>query len=91
MRVGEARRYQRRPELLTRQAPGFVALARVDGTSVRLPGSGAAVWALLDEPRSVAEVGEALTSTYDADAAQIAADVEPLLEQLAESGFVTHV
>ena len=49
------------------------------------------MWALLDEPRSVAEVGEALATTYDADAAQIAADVEPLLEQLAESGFVTHV
>lgn len=82
------RRYRRSPDLLTRQAPGFVALARIDGATVSLAESGAAVWDLLDEPRTLAELADALAETYDADASTIAVDVEPLLGQLTESGFV---
>ncbi len=87
--MSRARRYQRRPDLLSRTAPGFVTLARVDGTGVTLTGTGAAVWELLDEARSVAEVAAELAHTYDADAARISADVEPLLGELTASGYVT--
>lgn len=87
--VTESVRYRRRLDLLVRLAPGFVALARVDGTLVTLADSGAAVWGLLDEPRTVDEIAEVLAHDYDADPDRIAADIRPLLEQLTTSGFVT--
>jgi hypothetical protein len=86
--VADARRYRQRPDLLVREAPGFVAVSRVDGTSMSMADSGAAVWVLLDTPRTIAEVADTLAQTYDVDAAVIATDVEPLLSDLAESGFV---
>jgi len=57
--------------------------------SVTLAGSAAAVWGLLDEPRTLDELAEQLADAYDAEPARIAADVKPLLTQLAESHFVT--
>ena len=83
------RRYRRSPDLLTRETPDFVVVARLDGTRISLVGSGVAVWSLLDEPRTLAELADALSEAYDADATSIAEDVEPLLEQLTESGFVS--
>ena len=65
-----------------------MALARIDGDNVSLAGSGAAVLDLLDEPRTLDELANALAEAYDADVATSAADVEPLLDQLTESGFV---
>lgn len=72
-----------------RQAPGFVAVSRVDGTSVSLVDSGAAVWELLANPRTIDEIAHTLAHTYAAAPAVIASDIEPLLTQLAETGFVT--
>jgi hypothetical protein len=63
-------------------------LARVDGTSVTLTGSGVSVWALLDEARTVGDLAADLAAIYDADPSQIATDIEPLLTELARSGYV---
>jgi hypothetical protein len=63
-------------------------LARVDGTSVTLAGSGASVWALLDEARTIGDLADDLAAIYDADPSQIAGDIEPLLDELAQSGYV---
>jgi hypothetical protein len=82
-------RYVHKRNLLVRYAPDFVAVARVDGSSITLAGSGAAVWRLLDEPRTVLDLARELADVYDAEAARIAGDIEPLLVELAESGFVT--
>jgi len=86
--VTESSRYARRPDLLVRHAPGFVAVARVDGSSITLEGPGAAVWRLLDEPRTILDLAQELADVYDAEPPRIAADIEPLLAELAESGFV---
>jgi hypothetical protein len=82
-------RYVRKHELLVRFAPNFVAVARVDGSTVTLVGSGAAVWKWLDEPRTVVEIANELAQVYTAESARIAADIAPLLGQLVQSGFVT--
>lgn len=87
--VTRAPRYRRRGDLLHREGPGFVALATVGGTSVTLTGSGASVWGLLDEPRTITEMAQSLARTYDADADRIADDIRPLLSHLEDSGFVT--
>jgi hypothetical protein len=86
--VTQSARYRRRPDLLSRTAPGVVVLARVDGTSVTLTGSGASVWALLDEARTVGDLAADLAAIYHADPSQIADDIEPLLTELVQSGYV---
>jgi hypothetical protein len=63
-------------------------MARVDGSSITLQGSGAAVWSLLDEPQTVLDLARELADVYDAEPPRIAADIEPLLAELAKSGFV---
>ncbi len=86
--VTQATRYRQRPDLLSRVAPGLVVLARVDGRSVSLTGSAESVWRLLDRERTLGELADDLASIYDAEPSRIAADVEPVLSELVESGFV---
>ena len=49
---------------------------------------GAAIWGLLSEPRTVGELEESLTATYDVDRARLREDLWPFLEQLVERGLV---
>ena len=84
----QATRYRRRPDLLSRTSPGLVVLARVDGTNVSLTGSAESVWRLLDRERTLGDLADDLASIYDAESSRIAADVEPVLSELVESGFV---
>jgi hypothetical protein len=86
--VTQAIWYRQGHGLLSRTVPGLVVLARVDGTSVTLSGSGASVWQLLDDARTIPEIADDLASVYDVEPSQIATDIEPLLAELAASGFV---
>jgi hypothetical protein len=49
---------------------------------------GASVWALLDEARTIGDLADDLAAIYDADPSHIASDIEPLLTELAQSGYV---
>jgi len=53
-----------------------------------LPGTAAAVWDLLAEPASLAELVAALSEVYAVDPEAITDDVAALLAQLAELGAV---
>ena len=86
--VTQANRYRRRSDLLSRVAPGLVVLAKVDGASVSLTGSGESVWQLLDRGRTLSELADDLASIYAAEPSRIAADIEPVLTELVASGFV---
>lgn len=55
---------------------------------VRLGGTGAALWALLDEPISFPDLCAALARDHDADAVAIAHDLEPVLVDLGERGVI---
>jgi len=49
---------------------------------------GATVWGLLSEPRTVAELEEALVAAYDVAPERLRGDLRPFLQQLVERGLV---
>jgi hypothetical protein len=49
---------------------------------------GARVWRLLQRPRSVAEICEAIVSEYDVTAERCEGDLIPLLQQMLQEGLV---
>lgn len=65
-----------------------VILGLADGIYYGLDGVGALVWERLREPRSVAELRDAVTAAYDVDAETAERDLLALLGELAERGLV---
>ncbi len=61
----------------------LVILNFADEVYYGLDGVGARVWELLREPRTLAELRDAVTAEYDVDAATVDADLRELLEDLA--------
>jgi Coenzyme PQQ synthesis protein D (PqqD) len=59
-----------------------------DGTFFSLTGSAAAIWPLIDGTRDRAALLAELARAYDADAAEIAPDLDAFLAQLNEAGFL---
>ncbi|HWK65879.1 MAG TPA: PqqD family protein [Rhizobiaceae bacterium] len=49
---------------------------------------GARIWDLLQEPRSVSQLCEAVTEHYDVDPLRCRADVEALVRQLANAKLI---
>ena len=61
------------------------------GTYYGLDAVGARVWSLIQEPRSVASLRDALVEEYDVDPTRCEADVLALLAELEETGLVAVV
>jgi hypothetical protein len=49
---------------------------------------GARLWSLLDKPRTVEELREALTAEYDVEPARCEADLLALLEKMLAKGLI---
>jgi len=49
---------------------------------------GASVWSLIQEPKTVAEIREALLGIYNVDSSQLESDLQSLLTQLSEQGLI---
>lgn len=49
---------------------------------------GTRVWALLKEPKKVADVRDAIVDEYDVDAGRCGGDVLALLEQMRDEGLI---
>jgi hypothetical protein len=84
--------WRRREDVLWRRSLDAVMLLPegVDDP-VTLPGTGASVWDLLEEPATLAELVTILAEAYDgADAAVVEHDVRALLAELEQLGAVTH-
>jgi hypothetical protein len=58
------------------------------GVYYRLDPVGARVWSLIQEPRTFAELRDALLGEYEVDAASLESDLRDLLNQLAEQGLI---
>jgi PqqD family protein of HPr-rel-A system len=58
------------------------------GKYFALQGVGGRIWELLEEPRSVAELCETVSSEFEVDAATCRSDVVPFLDNLREAGLV---
>jgi hypothetical protein len=87
----EAVIWRRREDVLWRRSLDSVILLPVGVEDpVTLPGTGASVWDLLEEPASLAELVAILADAYDADAGVVEHDVRALLAELESLGAVTH-
>jgi len=84
-------RFVRSDEVLWRHGGGVLVLARIDGYSVTVTGSGDAVWEALEKPRTLTCMSDLLAEVFGADQSVVRADLEPLLTQLVEEGFVRTV
>lgn len=85
-------RFRRAAGVLERRFGDEVLLAARGRRDVdRLAGTGAAVWELLDGPRTAAELAAALEAAYEAGPGSIERDVRALLEDLAARGYVEEV
>jgi PqqD family protein of HPr-rel-A system len=58
------------------------------GSYFGLDSAGRRIWELLEQPRSVKELCDALEAEFDVDAGTCRAEVVPFLEQLAEAQLV---
>ena len=65
-----------------------VVLSLADGVYYGLDPVGATVWGLLEQPRTVAELRDAVVAEYEVDAPTAEADLLRLLADLAARGLV---
>ena len=65
-----------------------VILSLADGVYYGLDPVGASVWTLLEQPRTVAELRDAIVAEYDVDAPTAEADLRALLGEMAGRGLV---
>lgn len=89
---GTGSRYARAEAVLWRRtATAVVLLPLEDGDVFELAGTGAALWDLLAEPVTVGEAAVALSTAFRTSPEQVAADIEPVLVELARRGVVTEL
>lgn len=81
-------RWRRNPCVLWRTAPGYLALATVDGHSVEVGGPGADVWWRLTDWISDEDLTAALARRYGADERVVSINVVSLLQELHGQGYV---
>jgi hypothetical protein len=77
-------RWERDPRVLWRFGPGLVVLLGPDDVApTSLRGTGVALWAALDQPRTVRELAARLAAEFGADADVVESDIEPVIASLA--------
>ena len=67
---------------------GQVILNLADGVYYELDGVGARIWELLQEPRPVNALRDAIVAEYDVDPAECERDLRDLLAGLASHGLI---
>ncbi|MGH9178401.1 MAG: PqqD family protein [Acidimicrobiales bacterium] len=75
--------------LWRRTATAVVLLPLEHGEVFELAGTGAALWDVLAEPVTLGEAADALSTAFGTSPEQVAADIEPVLVELARRGVVT--
>ena len=81
-------RWRRSPRVLWRIAPGYLALATVDGRTVEVDGPGCDVWARLAGWITEDELTAALAREYGAEERVVSPGVRSLLQELLAQGYV---
>ncbi len=82
--------WRRRDDVLWRRSLDAVILLPVGvDDPMTLPGTGASVWDLLEEPASLAELVAILADAYEEDPTVVEHDVRTLLTELEGLGAVT--
>jgi hypothetical protein len=80
-------RWERDPRVLWRFGPGLVVLLARDSVApTSLSGTGVALWAALDEPRTIRQLAARLAAEFGADLDVVESDIEPVVASLAAIG-----
>jgi hypothetical protein len=88
----DAFRWERDDRVLWRSGPDFVVLLCPGSAApLSLRGTGVALWAAFDQPRSLREIAERLSSEFGADDESVRSDVAPVIERLVEAGALRPV
>ena len=83
-------KYSRAPDVLFRAVPGYLALAKPDGTMTEVHGPGADVWQEIEQPIGLQEIVDTLARRFPEDPTTVLEDVRHLLEELEAGGYVTN-
>jgi hypothetical protein len=81
-------RWRRAAGVLWRAAPGYLALATVDGRTIEVHGPGREVWICLRDWILEEDLNDTLAGQYDADKQLVGSDVRALLTELHARGYV---
>ena len=81
-------KWRRSPSVLWRTAPGYLAVATVDGSTIEVEGPGCDVWAHLAVWISEDALTAALARQYGAEQRIVSPDVRALLHELHGQGYV---
>lgn len=82
----------RRADVLWRATLDGVLIRSPGATEVtKLAGTGRSLWAALEEPASFDDVCRRLAESHDATAEVIAADLEPVIDDLVARGVLERV
>ena len=65
-----------------------VILSLKDGVYYGLDPVGARIWSLIQEPRTLVEVRDAITDEYDVEPERCESDLLKLVRQLADNGLI---
>ena len=80
-------RWRRRPDALWRRSVDAVLVLPAGADEpVTLTGTGPALWELLAEPCTVAQLAAVLADAYDAPIETVEADIAPVVDELARVG-----
>lgn len=78
------------PEALSRRLiDGVLVLAPAMTEPLRVSGPGGAIWSLLAQPSTIAELVEALSTHYGAAVETVRVEIQPVLRALHDGGAVT--
>jgi hypothetical protein len=81
--VDDGTRWRRRPDALWRRSlDAVLVLPAGSDEPITLAGTGPALWELLAEPCTVAQLAAVLSEAYGAEAATVEADVAPVVGEL---------
>jgi hypothetical protein len=75
-------RYQRAETALWRRSADAVVVLPTDGDVFTLRGSGSALWEVLERARTLHDAAQTLGKAYNRPADVIAAEIEPVLQEL---------
>lgn len=85
-----AKRYRRNPDLIAADMDGETVMMSIErGDYYGIGGVGSRVWELLETPRTMADIVQAICAEFDVDEASCRADMEHFLGELHSHGIVS--
>jgi hypothetical protein len=87
--VGEDLVIERRGEMIETEVDGELVALHVDkGTCYGFNGTATRIWGMIEQPKRLSEIKEALLLEFDVDPATCETQLRELLDELAADGLV---